>query len=63
MNEIEAVLGLAIMHMKRGEPLPLDLLVKADELGISVKHLDQPSNSNDANFQEGDILNGTENYI
>ncbi len=63
MNEIEAVLGLAIMHMKRGEPLPLDLLVKADELGISVKHLDQPTNQSNANSQEGDILNGTKDYI
>ena len=63
MNEKEAVLGLAIMHMKRGEPLPLDLLVKADELGLSVEHLDQPTNTHNANLQEGDILNGPEDYI
>ena len=42
MDEIEAVLGLAMTLKERGEPLPLDLLARADELGVSVEHLDQP---------------------
>ena len=44
MDEIEAVLGIAMTLNKRGEPLPLDLLARADELGIMVEHLDQPKN-------------------
>ena len=28
--------------LMKGEPLPLDLLAEADELGISVSLLDQP---------------------
>lgn len=42
MDEIEAVLGIAMTLKERGEPLPLDLLARADELGIMVEHLDQP---------------------
>ena len=36
------VLRRAARYHKKGEPLPLDLLVEADELGISVSLIDQP---------------------
>ena len=46
MDEIEAVLGIAMTLKERGEPLPLDLLARTDALGIDVAHLDQPKPHN-----------------
>ncbi len=67
MNEREKVLQMALILMKHGEPLPIDLLARAEQLGIEVTDLEQPNNQNntqsDATFQEGEILNGTKNYI
>ena len=42
MSEIEAVLVKARLLMSRGQPLPVDLLAQADELGIELSSLDQP---------------------
>ena len=40
----ERVLGLARLHLMRGEPIPADLLAEADSLGILLSELDQPTN-------------------
>ena len=46
MNEKERVLQMALILMKHGEPLPVDLLARADALGIDVEELDQPHQHN-----------------
>jgi len=46
MNEKERVLQMALILMKHGEPLPVDLLARADALGIDVEELDQPQQHN-----------------
>lgn len=44
MHLRERVLGLARLHLIRGEPVPADLLAEADSLGILLSELDQPTN-------------------
>lgn len=44
MHLRERVLGLARLHLMRGEPIPADLLAEADSLGILLSELDQPTN-------------------
>ena len=34
------------MLKERGEPIPLDMLVAAEQLGLSLKEFDQPINPN-----------------
>jgi|TARA_B110000444_G_C18767363_1_gene560702 hypothetical protein len=64
MNPREKVLGVGNLYLQRGEPIPLDVLAEADRLGLSLTDFDQPStNYNDANYQEGEFLNGTEEDI
>lgn len=61
MNPREKVLGVGNLYLRRGQPIPIDVLAEADRLGLSLRDFDQPSSqNNDANKQEGDILNGTE---
>ena len=43
MHPRERVLGMARYYIERGEPIPLDLLVEADELGMSLTLLDLPA--------------------
>ena len=43
MKTIDQVLEEANALIERGLPLPLDLLARADELGIMVSSLDQPN--------------------
>ena len=31
------------LHLLRGEPIPLDILVQADELGLSVEDFGEPT--------------------
>jgi hypothetical protein len=40
MHPRERVLNRARLHLDRGEPLPLDLLVALDELGLSLVNFD-----------------------
>ena len=42
MHPRERLLGMAMMLKKRGEPIPLDMLVAAEQLGLSLKVFDQP---------------------
>jgi len=59
MHPHERLLGMARLLQMRGEPIPLDMLAEADRLGLSLQLFDEPSTTqNDANLQEGDILNG-----
>lgn len=44
MTEKEKVLQLAFILMKHGEPLPIDLLARAEQLGLEVDKLDDPNN-------------------
>lgn len=40
MHPRERVLNRARLHLDKGEPLPLDLLVALDELGLSLVNFD-----------------------
>lgn len=57
MNPREKVLGMGNLYVRRGEPIPLDVLAEADRLGLSLTDFDQPETITDienANRQEGD---------
>lgn len=56
MHPRERLLGMARLLKDRGEPIPLDMLVAADQLGLSLKEFDQPHNPT-ANM-EGEISHG-----
>lgn len=45
MHLREKVLGLARLHLRRGQPIPADLLAEADSLGLLLTALDQPANT------------------
>ena len=49
MHPRERVLNRARLHLDKGEPIPLDLLVSLDELGLSLVHFDDhpPLNVNE----------------
>ena len=59
MHPRERLLGLAKIYRERGQPVPLDILVEAEQLGLSLRSFGEPSHLN-ANFHEGDIHNGNE---
>lgn len=54
MHPRERVLELIVLHQQRGEPIPLDLLARADALGLSLHICDQPLTQD---FDEGDYTN------
>ena len=56
MHPREQLLGMAMMLKERGEPIPLDMLVAADQLGLSLKEFDQPTKP--TADMEGEILHG-----
>ena len=43
MHPRERLLGMARLLKERGEPIPLDMMVEADLLGLSLKEFDQPT--------------------
>jgi len=51
------LLGIAKILHARGEPIPLDILVQADELGLSLAQFQQPDNET-YNDNEGDDFHG-----
>lgn len=55
MNPCEKLLGMAKKLQSRGEPIPLDMLVEADELGLCLDEFDQPVNTQ---AHEGEDLHG-----
>ena len=42
MHPRERVLGMARFYKERGQPIPLDLIAEADELGLIISELEQP---------------------
>jgi len=54
MHPRERVLELVTLYQRRGEPIPLDLLARADELGLSLHICDQPLTYD---FDKGDNAN------
>jgi hypothetical protein len=56
MDPRERLLGMGKLYLMRGEPIPLDLLAKADELGLSMVDFGLPTN-NETETEEGDIFN------
>ena len=51
MNPREKLLGIGILYQKRGEPIPLDLLVKAERYGLMLEDFGEPLIKNS---EEGD---------
>jgi len=43
MNPREKLLGIGKLYLMRGEPIPIDILVQADELGLSVEDFGEPT--------------------
>ena len=60
MNPRVKLLGMAKLLQLRGEPIPLDMLAQADELGLSLARFDQPQQHLD---HEGEDAHGTEDYV
>ena len=56
MHPRERLLGMARLLRMRGEPIPLDMMVEAEQLGLSLTEFDQPK-TNQANM-EGDLIHG-----
>jgi hypothetical protein len=56
MDPRERLLGIGKLHILRGEPIPLDVLAEADELGLSLTDFDQPNPPE--NCYEGEKLHG-----
>lgn len=56
MNQRERLLGIGKLHLLRGEPIPLDILVQADELGLSIEDFGEPSTT--TQDHEGDTTHG-----
>jgi len=57
MNPREKLLGIGKLHLLRGEPIPLDILVQADELGLSIEDFGEPTV--ETQDHEGDNTHGT----
>jgi len=60
VNPRVKLLGMAKLLQQRGLPIPLDMLVQADELGLSLARFDQPQQHLD---HEGEDAHGTESYV
>lgn len=56
MHPRERLLGMARLLKQRGEPIPLDMMVEAEQLGLSLKEFDQPEHKQ---AMEGEISHGT----
>jgi len=59
VNPCEKLLGMARKLQSQGKPIPLDMLVEAERLGLSLSLLDQPKPTD----HEGDDIHGTESTI
>ena len=59
MHPRERLLGVAQLYRQRGQPVPLDVLVEAEQLGLSLQIFDEPTHHN-ANSHEGEIHNGNQ---
>ncbi len=55
MHSREYLLGVAKLMRQRGQPIPLEMLIEAERLGLVLSEFDEPTlNVND----EGEIDNG-----
>ncbi len=54
MDPRERLLGIGKLYLKRGQPIPLDLLVEAEELGLSLVEFGLPTTNNN-NEKEGEL--------
>lgn len=43
MNQREKVLGMGNLYIELGLPVPMDILVEAERLGLSLHDFDQPT--------------------
>ena len=43
MNPREMLLGIGKLYLQRGDPIPIDILAKADELGLSIEDFGEPT--------------------
>lgn len=55
MDPRERLLGLGKLYLERGEPIPLTLLVEAEEMGLSLTEFGQPKTLNKE--EEGEFDN------
>lgn len=46
MDPRERLLGMGKLYLMRGEPIPIDLLARAEELGLSLVEFGLPENYN-----------------
>lgn len=44
MDPRERLLGMGKLYLQRGQPIPLDLLAEAEELGLHLTEFGLPSN-------------------
>ena len=44
MNPRERLLGMGKLYLKRGEPIPLDILVEAESYGLMLEDFGEPTN-------------------
>ena len=56
----EKLLGIGKMYLKRGEPIPSDILAQAIELGLSIDDFGEPSFMNVDAKEEGENFYGTD---
>ena len=58
MHPRDTILEMGRLYLLRGEPVPLDILARADQLGLSLADFGEPAiNHSDA---EGDNIHGTD---
>ena len=53
MHPREKVLGKAKLLLEKGQPIPVDLLAQADELGIDLTVLQEPNIITEGEFDNG----------
>ena len=63
MHPIERLLGLAQLYRQRGDPIPLDLLAQADQLGLSLDLLGEPTFTATDKGEDNHHGNEEETYI
>ena len=58
MNPREMLLGIGKLYLTRGQPIPLDSLAQADELGLSIEDFGEPLVTAHDTDLEGDNTHG-----
>lgn len=55
MDPRERILGMGKLYLKRGLPIPVDLLAEAEVHGLTLSQFGLPENHNEDETDEGDI--------